>query len=192
MIVQAIVTYFPQVDQADSENSTFLRFFAWGGNIGSLQGLVRLLDQVPDELYALDAINYTALLVDIQNLRSVLSIKHSSGDTRRKMAVGPEEPSAGPILYRLRSLLSKCPDYAPSPGIPGLVFVGDPHLQISLREDISSTHALLRSGEWKACTVMAGSVLEALLLWALQDRETSHRGTIATALSAFHRTQTHF
>jgi hypothetical protein len=183
MIVQAIGTFFPEVEQADSENSSTLSFFAWEGSIGHLQGLVRLLDQIPDELYALDAIDYTALLVDTESLRSVIS-KHISGAAPRMGSFGPEEPPVGPILYRLRHILSKCPDYAPSQGTPGILFIKDPRLQTSIREDISSTHALLRHGEWKACTVMAGSVLEALLLWALQDKEASHPGTIATAYSA--------
>src|SRR5262249_9160647 len=97
-----------------------------------------------------------------ENLRNLVS-RHISGAAPKMDHFGPNEPPVGPILYRLKQILLKCPDYASSRGESGLEFIRDSNLQKSLREDISSAHSLLRNGEWKACTVMAGSVLEALL-----------------------------
>jgi alkanesulfonate monooxygenase SsuD/methylene tetrahydromethanopterin reductase-like flavin-dependent oxidoreductase (luciferase family) len=36
-------------------------------------------------------------------------------------------------------------------------------------------------GEWKGATVLAGSAIEALLLWKLQEHEAQHRGDLAGA-----------
>jgi len=182
MIVEAIDILFPYIGRADSEDSNTLKFYG-GGSVGQLQGLVRLLDQVPDELFALAATDYTTLLIDTEHLRSLVS-RYISGAAPKMGSGGPNEPPVGPILYRLKHILLKCPDYAPSQGESGLAFISDPKLQTNLREDISSVQVLLRNGEWKACTVMAGSVLEALLLWAFQEKETNQPGTIATAYHA--------
>ena len=40
----------------------------------------------------------------------------------------------------------------------------------SIRLDISAANRDLANGEWKGATVLAGSAVEALLLWALQQR----------------------
>jgi hypothetical protein len=68
----------------------------------------------------------------------------------------------------LRDLLAKCPDEFPEPSSSELNFITDIDLRDALRIDISAVHRGLSNSEWKAATVLAGSVIEALLLWALQ------------------------
>jgi hypothetical protein len=48
-----------------------------------------------------------------------------------------------------------------------LPFITDATLRESLRLDIEHVGRVLAYGEWKATTVLAGSVIEALLLWKL-------------------------
>jgi hypothetical protein len=50
-----------------------------------------------------------------------------------------------------------------------LLCIPDPAFREGLRLDISTAEQALANGEWKATTVLAGSVVEALLLWALQQ-----------------------
>jgi hypothetical protein len=45
-------------------------------------------------------------------------------------------------------------------------------LRAALHRDLGEVNHALSNGEWKAATVLAGSVVEALLLWALQNRRT--------------------
>jgi len=66
-------------------------------------------------------------------------------------------------------MLVKCPDEAPAAQTIGLDFIADAAYRNQLRTDISAAYSAERNGEWKAATVLAGSVVEALLLWALQQ-----------------------
>jgi len=69
----------------------------------------------------------------------------------------------------VRQAMVRYPDELPSPQTASLSFVADQPLRHALRVDISSVNQALANGEWKAATVLAGSVIEALLMWALQD-----------------------
>jgi hypothetical protein len=55
-------------------------------------------------------------------------------------------------------------------GTTDLNFITDQSLRESIRLDISAANSALVNGEWKAATVLAGSVIEALLLWVLQQK----------------------
>ena len=70
----------------------------------------------------------------------------------------------------IREALSKCPDEFPSHSTSELTFIEDSELKQRLRLDIGSVESAFSNGEWKATTVLAGSVVEALLLWALQQQ----------------------
>ena len=72
-------------------------------------------------------------------------------------------------VQALYKALQQCPDAAPSPTTAGLEFISDPDFRHELRIDISTAEQALTHGEWKAATVLAGAVVEALLLWALQQ-----------------------
>jgi hypothetical protein len=48
------------------------------------------------------------------------------------------------------------------------IFLNDQGFQRSLAIDVTAAHRTLGHGEWKATTVLAGSVAEALLLWVLR------------------------
>lgn len=71
----------------------------------------------------------------------------------------------------IRNALASCPDEAPAPGTADLDFIDDDELKNNLRMDISSVNTALINGEWKAATVLSGSVCEALLLWRLTQED---------------------
>ena len=73
-------------------------------------------------------------------------------------------------LVAVRSCLSKLPDEGPGDRASALEFVADGALRAGLATDLASMETLLDVGVWKAATVIAGSVAEALLLDALLKR----------------------
>jgi hypothetical protein len=83
----------------------------------------------------------------------------------------------------VRHALVKCPDESPAPTTTELVFIADQDLRQSIRLDISAANANFGNGEWKGATVLAGAAVEALLLWAIQDHEHHHPGSIAAAVA---------
>ena len=81
----------------------------------------------------------------------------------------------------LHKTLQQCPDQAPAPTTTELVFILEPDLRAGLRIDISTAFQAEANGEWKAATVLAGSVIEALLLWAVKQ---APRGDLRKACSS--------
>ena len=78
-------------------------------------------------------------------------------------------PGGRTPLREVFDLLGKCPDQSPSEETTGLEFVSDKQLREGLRVDISAATSALNNHEYKASTVLAGSVIEALLLWGLNE-----------------------
>lgn len=68
-------------------------------------------------------------------------------------------------------LLEGCPDEPMSAAETRLSFIRDPKLRQSIGRDVDSLDALLPAAEWKAATVLGGSVIEALLLDRLIARK---------------------
>src|SRR5262249_49192993 len=83
----------------------------------------------------------------------------------------------------IRELLRLCPDAAPSPGTTELAFVNQADLRESIRLDISLANVDLADGNWKGATVLSRSAIEALLLWALQEYQAQHAGSVTTAIA---------
>jgi len=77
--------------------------------------------------------------------------------------VGPRDP----VSY-IRDALAELPDQVVPKSITTLIFLNDAEMAEALRADIATASSALRNGEWKAVAVLSGSVIEALLLWALQ------------------------
>ncbi len=82
------------------------------------------------------------------------------------LVLPPGYPDGDPVSL-VHRMLSKCPDEAPAAGTEELKFVTDQALRNSLRPDLSAAESALHNGEWKAATVLAGSAIEALLLWSV-------------------------
>jgi len=72
--------------------------------------------------------------------------------------------------------LTGCPDEAASEATPELCFIENQRLRESIRLDLSASESALNNGEWKAATILAGAVVEALLLWAVDRHPESERG----------------
>ena len=82
----------------------------------------------------------------------------------------------------VRRALAKCPDQAPAPTTADFPFVTDADLREVLRTDLSEAERAFADGGWKAATILGGSLIEALLLWALQQRRPAETTTAVAAL----------
>jgi hypothetical protein len=135
------------------------------GNAHMLAVLLNLIDAIPDELIQLDIAEFSEFRVSVASIRHQVEM-WKTNPSPSLMGL----PGVGKIDNPITSVdrcLKQCPDETPSPAAQELLFITDPSLRDSLRIDISATNRALHNGEWKAATVLAGSVIEALLLWAL-------------------------
>jgi len=133
------------------------------GDASQVVAIATVIDRVPPELIGtLPGPDYADLIIRLTTVREFAKTAR-----RRGAAV---QPMSGEHVVALRQLLERCPDTIPSPATASLTFVHDPVLRESLRIDISAANHDLANGEWKSATVMAASVVEALLLDALQKQ----------------------
>jgi hypothetical protein len=138
--------------------------------IGSaaLSAVLDLVSQVPDELLTMDSEDYASFVrarADIKDMIGVWTADRTAGHPLTTVQL---HISRNPVA-RIRDAMAKCPDESPAPGTSELNFIPDADLRTNLRNDIGAVTRALSNGEWKAATVLAGSAIEALLLWSLQQ-----------------------
>jgi hypothetical protein len=146
-----------------------------------LSATLDLIDQVPDELLSMDRSSYASLVQERAHIRDVFTRWQSDQTAGHQRYSFRFNESQSPLSV-IRSALAKCPDESPAPSTAGFTFIPDSDLRTNLRNDIGAINRALSNGEWKAATVLAGSVIEALLLWALQQRKPEDVASAATAL----------
>lgn len=138
-------------------------------SIMALRTILKLCLEVPDELMILQGPDYADYQAGLTGLKTEIEDWASRQfNRRRNLAFVPGKGQATP-LDLIRLALIKCPDVAASPQTAGLEFIGESELREDLRIDLSSVARLISNGEWKASTVLAGSIIEALLLWRLRS-----------------------
>ena len=181
VVVAVIDRAFPWAKQADLDKSN-LRF----AEASTLSGIVDLLDRLPDGLLTLDQNKYTDFLLSCAALRHEVQA-FSTGTKELRFWPRPGDRNA---LCFVRYALSGCPDEAPVSGSNELAFIGDEQLRTSLRLDLGSVESALRNGEWKAVTVLGGSLVEALLLWAIGRRQAEDPSSMDAAVERASQTVT--
>ncbi len=177
-IVEYIDLRFPRArEEADSGQA-----FQLGSNQAGVVGaLLTLVAELPDNLLTVDGERYAEFQESVAELRSALAL-WERGEIRYRVdsvAGGRLNPTTV-----IRKILAACPDEAVRPSTTALAFIADSALSEALRLDISACNSALANAEWKAATVLAGSVVEALLLWALEDLKGHNRLGFDTAVSA--------
>jgi len=129
--------------------------------------IVEMARRIPDHLITLEGEEFAVFSTCLTVLETALRTWPTQGSTFsivRVPGLGDDNP-----ITSLLKLLSKCPDQHPSVEIAGLDFIEDDDLRLALRLDITEVNQALIDGQWKAATVLAGSVVEALLLWKLKQ-----------------------
>jgi hypothetical protein len=149
------------------------------GNANALRGIINLVNKVPDELIILPEDIYTDLILATSAIQNQLDIWTYRGDVGLLQAVKGLDP-----LVLIREALDQCTDQYPPPATTaGLSFIADAALRDNIRSDIAAADRALQNFEWKAATVLAGAVIEALLHWRL-DQQPPISAEIAQSVSA--------
>lgn len=148
-----------------------------GGALPQLAAVLELIDQLPQELITLGPDQYVTFVKSVAAIRAIIALWQGGKTTF------PLYPfTDGAPLALLRDALLLCPDEFPAASTAELNFIPDDNFRESLRVDISAANRALANAEWKAATVLAGSVVETLLLWALQQRPSTAIRTAVTSL----------
>jgi hypothetical protein len=178
-VVALIDQMFPwAVNQPDDAAH---RVFLDIGHAPALEAVVRLAEQIPSELLPADFALYGQFEASIAAIRTSFSIWMARGGINALVSLAGFG-HLSPVTLIRRALIA-APDEAPAPATVELAFISDPALRGSIRSDISAANQDLAQGEWKGATVLAGSAVEALLLWKLQEYEQQHPGTRQTAVT---------
>jgi hypothetical protein len=176
-VVAFINALWPTADQQRNLN---------GNQAGQLSGLVDLADQVPGELLTMDAAAYAAFICAKAHVTYKLLAWASEPRLANTLGTMPGQSEQVPVTV-IRDALALCPDESPAPSTSELDFITDEELRTNLRNDLGAVHRARANGEWKAATVLAGSAVEALLLWDLQ---TQHAAAVPAAVTKLVASQT--
>lgn len=125
--------------------------------------LLAMLDEVPPALIDLNAQDY----LEFNQCRAVLATKLPAwnlGDIAPANNVGGKD-----VIERIRRLMLKCRDQLP-PSEPELPFITEDDVRLGLEDRIRSAWIDFNASEWMGATIIAGHVIEALLLWALKNK----------------------
>jgi hypothetical protein len=170
-VVAAISEMFPRT-QAKHQGERYT-----SREMHKLQGVLDLVQQIPNELLRMTPEEYSAFILSLATIQTQIRHWHARGE------VGLVETVAGTdTVAQIQLGLVQCPDEMPSPQTADLAFIPDLDLRDSIRRDISATNQALHGGEWKAATVLAGSAIEALLLWGVQ--QPAHAAELPTAIAS--------
>jgi len=137
-----------------------------------IAGLLDLTDQLPDELLVLDSTAYAEFICAKAHIRQRLSAWANNPDGPGWLGQMRGMPNRWPVAV-IRKALKDCPNSHPAPDTAELNFIQDTNLRAALRIDLAEANRALSNSEFKAATVLAGSAAEALLLWALRQRQTA-------------------
>jgi hypothetical protein len=146
------------------------------------QYLLTMIENIPSYLFALDGESYAEFGEAIAAIQCAIAA-WNSGDNHYKLEKIPGQHKLHPFTL-LRKHLIKLKDEGISPETNELNFITDDDLRNLLRLDISNVNKALENGEWKAATVLAGSIVEALLLWKLQGYDTINPGSVKSAVQS--------
>src|SRR5262249_46333933 len=137
-----------------------------------IAAILELARQIPSELIVLDGEKYAELQYGIAAASTALDVWKTRGDCWSLTSV-PAFRNLNPIKL-IYDALAKCPDEFPAMTTAGLAFINDADIRSALRLDLSAVNVSLANGEWKAATVLGGSLCEALLFWKLRQQEATN------------------
>lgn len=148
-IVHLVREHYPQL--ADHTN------LASAPEAGFLAGIIAAVKQLPEGIIPADSATRFATVVG--SLEA--AIQSCTPDPRHGHLTGRH-------IRELLALLAGFPDERFRPDDTALQFIDDAAFRRTLSVDIAAAHRALSNGEWKAATVLAGSVIEALCLWIIR------------------------
>jgi hypothetical protein len=139
-VLRQIERFFPNV-KVDPPGKT-MTFFT--GHSLHFMTILKLVEQIPEELIVLDADDFCAFQTALVSMRSQIEYWHAHGDSSFSSTPGYKTDPVT-LVY---SLLSKCPDEAPVSATTGLDFLTDE----SQRLDLRTVAERLTTGTGEHCT----------------------------------------
>lgn len=133
-----------------------------------LGAIINLADDIPMELLTVSGDDYANYVFGLESMGAAIDRWNHHGTDDPPRNLGQKSP-----VYLVREALGNCPDQNPSPQTADLGFIADKSLADSIRLDISSATDALHRNDFKGATVLAGSAMEALLLWKIQAQGIS-------------------
>jgi hypothetical protein len=144
-----------------------------------------MIEEIPEDLITLDAGQYGLFTMSLAALEVAVSRGRINEDKFYwPMIVVPGQRDQEDCLVFVKNALAACPDQAPSKSTKGLIFIADEESRETLLVDLASAERALNTSDWKACTVISGSIIEALLLWAIQQHSVSDISGALTRVDA--------
>lgn len=165
-VVELIDQLFPE---ARMETEGGKKILLSKGTLFKVAGIVNLVEQIPPELMILNSSQFSEYATSVASMKTMLGQWQFQGDYSYTVIPGLRKLS--PVTL-IRQGLAVCPDEFPATDTAELSFISDEKFRSNLRIDYSAVNNALSNSEWKAATVLGGSVVEALLLWALQQRDS--------------------
>ena len=164
-IVAYIDLLFPKASEFQAARQP-LDFPAHAQHAGEFMTIVNLINEMDSQL-----LPYGDNFVKLQAAVSAIKAKLASWEGRDPRGVTDKIGKVqgfylDPVLL-IREVMESLPDQVIPETVAGLEFIKDDTYRINLRTDIASVDALLHAGQWKAAMVIAGSAMEALLLYTL-------------------------
>jgi hypothetical protein len=142
---------------------------------GALNALLLLVERVPNGLLPSDSESYAQVVRSLEEIRFAVR-KAEAHDYRAEVTVGPyvlrpagtDRRSAVAVI---KEAFAKCPDQIPSLESREFSFITEREIRLGLLRDLAATRSAVLNEEWRGATVMAGSLVEALLLWAVSQKQ---------------------
>lgn len=144
--------------------------------------LLNLIEALPPGIITLKGTEHAEYGESVETIRVAVdawrtgNINHTCDKVSGRNEIHP--------LVFLRKHLASLPDDVVAPTIADLAFIPDSQFQETLRLDITGANRSYWAADWKGCTVVSGSVVEALLLWAVERHDAKSPGKVADAGSA--------
>ena len=156
-VVAAILRFFPGA-------TGYAQMQLHSTQLPQLVAVVRLVRRVPPELLTVSIEEYIDLEFAIEVIEQTL--KRSE---REQHSFPMPAMAGGSPIQVIYTVLAACHDNVPASSVVNLGFISDAKTRDSISTEIGSVESAVRNGAWKAATVLAGSVIEALLLWRLKQ-----------------------
>jgi len=159
-------------------------FYVGRDHAASVAFILRQIDNLPPGIITLQGTALAEFGEAVEAVRVAVDA-WASGDNQYQLKKIPGSNKLNPLTF-IRKHLASLHDDVFGPASADLPFIADKELRDSLRVDIASANRSLSVADWKGCTVVAGSVVEALLLWALEVHKAKAPGDVAAVVKSLH------
>ena len=158
---------------------------------GTLNALLRLIDHLPNSLLPSDPETYAAMIQSQESVRYQILQAQNLSPHNNFPYLYPDGGGKRSQVQIIRDALAACPDEAPPRHSRELEFIKDTDYRKLLISDLEAARCALLHEEWKAATVLAGSLVEAMLLWAIKWKPQAEIRKATAATSSGSSKQTH-